>query len=160
MTRCDLQYISARAPTAQAAAVDMPPAPNKSAAKRSCQILYWPPSATCRRAHHVSPSAAPPLRLSPARRHIQWQQCPPPVSLAVGPADATCAAPLSFVMRLMCLGGGVGVQVATDTRLWLYAQMQQIRVSLQELITVATNRAEAEADVLMPGGQRTAPISY
>eukprot|EP00775_Hariotina_reticulata_P011914 gene11914-12058_t len=42
-------------------------------------------------------------------------------------------------------------QVATDTRLWLYAQMQQIRVSLQELITVATNRAEAEADVLMPG---------
>jgi hypothetical protein len=42
--------------------------------------------------------------------------------------------------------------VATDTRLWLYTQLQQIRGSLQELITVATNRAEAEADVLMPGG--------
>jgi argininosuccinate lyase len=43
-------------------------------------------------------------------------------------------------------------QVATDTRLWLYAQLQEIRASLQELIAVATNRAEAEADVLMPGG--------
>lgn len=42
-------------------------------------------------------------------------------------------------------------QVATDTRLWLYSQLIDIRVSLQELITVATNRAEAEADVLMPG---------
>lgn len=47
----------------------------------------------------------------------------------------------------------VCVQVATDTRLWLYSQLIDIRVSLQELITVATNRAEAEADVLMPGGR-------
>jgi hypothetical protein len=44
------------------------------------------------------------------------------------------------------------MQVATDTRLWLYSQLLDIRASLQELISVATNRAEAEADVLMPGG--------
>lgn len=43
-------------------------------------------------------------------------------------------------------------QVATDTRLWLYSQLLDIRSSLQELISVATSRAEAEADVLMPGG--------
>eukprot|EP00878_Enallax_costatus_P011047 GHUV01011539.1.p1 GENE.GHUV01011539.1~~GHUV01011539.1.p1 ORF type:complete len:501 (+),score=129.31 GHUV01011539.1:1634-3136(+) len=42
-------------------------------------------------------------------------------------------------------------QVATDTRLWLYNELLTIRASLQELITVAVNRAEAEADVLMPG---------
>lgn len=42
-------------------------------------------------------------------------------------------------------------QVATDTRLWLYSQLLDIRSSLQELISVATSRAEAEADVLMPG---------
>jgi hypothetical protein len=42
-------------------------------------------------------------------------------------------------------------QVATDTRLWLFSALTEVRGSLQELITVATNRAEAEADVLMPG---------
>jgi argininosuccinate lyase len=41
--------------------------------------------------------------------------------------------------------------VATDTRLWLYGTLQTIRASLQELISVATERAAAEADVLMPG---------
>lgn len=43
------------------------------------------------------------------------------------------------------------LQVATDTRLWLFAALTEVRGSLQELISVATNRAEAEADVLMPG---------
>jgi len=42
-------------------------------------------------------------------------------------------------------------QVATDTRLYLFKQLQVIRDSLQELIRVACDRAEAEADVLMPG---------
>lgn len=42
-------------------------------------------------------------------------------------------------------------QVATDTRLWLYNQLQEIRVSLRELIRVAADRAEAEADIIMPG---------
>mmetsp|Transcript_2445 Transcript_2445/g.6262 ORF Transcript_2445/g.6262 Transcript_2445/m.6262 type:complete len:516 (-) Transcript_2445:347-1894(-) len=42
-------------------------------------------------------------------------------------------------------------QVATDTRLWLHGQMIVIRQALHELIRVAGDRAEAEADVLMPG---------
>ena len=42
-------------------------------------------------------------------------------------------------------------QVATDTRLWLYNQLQLIRAALRELIKVAADRAEAEADVIMPG---------
>lgn len=42
-------------------------------------------------------------------------------------------------------------QVATDTRLWLYGQLQLIRAALHELIQAAADRAEAEADVLMPG---------
>jgi len=42
-------------------------------------------------------------------------------------------------------------QVATDTRLWLYNELQIIRASLHELIGVAADRAEREADVLMPG---------
>ncbi|KAI3432886.1 hypothetical protein D9Q98_010468 [Chlorella vulgaris] len=42
-------------------------------------------------------------------------------------------------------------QVATDTRLWLYGQLQLIRAALRELITAAADRAEAEVDVLMPG---------
>jgi hypothetical protein len=42
-------------------------------------------------------------------------------------------------------------QVATDTRLWLYGQVQLIRGSLRELIAAAADRAEAEVDVLMPG---------
>eukprot|EP00882_Tetradesmus_deserticola_P023374 GHRQ01025435.1.p1 GENE.GHRQ01025435.1~~GHRQ01025435.1.p1 ORF type:complete len:238 (+),score=96.97 GHRQ01025435.1:93-806(+) len=50
-------------------------------------------------------------------------------------------------------------QVATDTRLWLFAALTEVRSSLQELIAVATNRAEAEADVLMPGVQRVLHIA-
>lgn len=42
-------------------------------------------------------------------------------------------------------------QVATDTRLWLYGQLNVIRGALRDLITVAADRAEAEVDVLMPG---------
>jgi argininosuccinate lyase len=42
-------------------------------------------------------------------------------------------------------------QVATDTRLWLYDELQVIRESLRTLIAAAADRAEAEADVLMPG---------
>ena len=42
-------------------------------------------------------------------------------------------------------------QVATDTRLWLYGQLQLVRAALRELIKAAADRAEAEADVLMPG---------
>ncbi len=49
--------------------------------------------------------------------------------------------------------GAHGVQVATDTRLWLYNQLLTIRGALQELIRVAADRAEAEADVLMPGAR-------
>lgn len=44
-------------------------------------------------------------------------------------------------------------QVATDTRLWLHGQLLEIRGLLQELIRVATARAEQEVDVLMPGAQ-------
>ena len=42
-------------------------------------------------------------------------------------------------------------QVATDTRLWLFNQLIQVRNALRELIRVAADRAEAEADVIMPG---------
>jgi len=42
-------------------------------------------------------------------------------------------------------------QVATDTRLYLARRLRILRATLQELIAVATNRAEAEVDVLMPG---------
>lgn len=42
-------------------------------------------------------------------------------------------------------------QVATDTRLYLAKRLQILRACLQELISVAVSRAEAEADVLMPG---------
>jgi argininosuccinate lyase len=42
-------------------------------------------------------------------------------------------------------------QVATDTRLWLYNELRVVRAALRELLRVATDRAEAEADVLMPG---------
>ena len=42
-------------------------------------------------------------------------------------------------------------QVATDTRLWLYGQLQLVRAALRELIEAAADRAEAEVDVLMPG---------
>lgn len=43
------------------------------------------------------------------------------------------------------------LQVATDTRLWLYGQVQMIRGALRELIAAAADRAEAEVDVLLPG---------
>ena len=42
-------------------------------------------------------------------------------------------------------------QVATDTRLWLLAQLVEIKSHLRELIRVAADRAEAEVDVIMPG---------
>ncbi len=41
--------------------------------------------------------------------------------------------------------------MATDTRLWLYGQVQMIRGALRELIAAAADRAEAEVDVLLPG---------
>jgi len=41
--------------------------------------------------------------------------------------------------------------VATDTRLWLVSMVRTLRAALQELIAAAVQRAEAEADVLMPG---------
>lgn len=43
------------------------------------------------------------------------------------------------------------MQVATDTRLWLYRELQEVRRDLQALIRVAAERAQREADVLMPG---------
>nr|QKY14862.1 argininosuccinate lyase (ASL) [Polytomella parva] len=42
-------------------------------------------------------------------------------------------------------------QVATDTRLWLRNQLSVLQRCLRDLILVACDRAEAEADVLMPG---------
>jgi argininosuccinate lyase len=42
-------------------------------------------------------------------------------------------------------------QVATDTRLWLAGAVAELRGCVQELLRVAADRAEAEADVLMPG---------
>ncbi len=42
-------------------------------------------------------------------------------------------------------------QVATDTRLWLYGALGVTRGYLADLIKAAVARAEADADVLMPG---------
>ena len=42
-------------------------------------------------------------------------------------------------------------QVATDTRLWLRAEIAQMQQHLRQLIRVAVDRAEAEIDLLMPG---------
>ena len=42
-------------------------------------------------------------------------------------------------------------QVATDTRMWLRAQLVVLRGYLRELIAVACDRAEREVDVVMPG---------
>lgn len=42
-------------------------------------------------------------------------------------------------------------QVATDTRLWLFRELQGVRGALADLIKAAVARAEAEVDVLMPG---------
>eukprot|EP00210_Caulerpa_lentillifera_P005722 g5471.t1 len=42
-------------------------------------------------------------------------------------------------------------QVATDTRLWLMSEINEIRHELQHLVIVFCNRAESEIEVLMPG---------
>jgi argininosuccinate lyase len=42
-------------------------------------------------------------------------------------------------------------QVVTDYRLWLLKEVGACRSSLRQLIAIACDRAEAEADVLMPG---------
>ena len=42
-------------------------------------------------------------------------------------------------------------QVATDTRLWLYKELQQVQAALHDLIRASVDRAEADVEVLMPG---------
>ncbi len=42
-------------------------------------------------------------------------------------------------------------QIATDVRLWLRGEIAQLRTQLRMLIQVATDRATAEVDLLMPG---------
>ena len=42
-------------------------------------------------------------------------------------------------------------QVATDIRLWLRDEIKTLRGHMVQLIETATNRAEAEVDILMPG---------
>lgn len=42
-------------------------------------------------------------------------------------------------------------QVATDVRLWLRAQIEELQQHLHELIRVAADRSEQEIDILMPG---------
>ena len=42
-------------------------------------------------------------------------------------------------------------QIATDVRLWLRAEIAELRRHLHQLIAVAVNRAEAEIDLLLPG---------
>lgn len=42
-------------------------------------------------------------------------------------------------------------QVATDVRLWLRREIQELRAHLHELISVTTARAAEEIDILMPG---------
>ena len=54
-------------------------------------------------------------------------------------------------------------QVATDTRLWLMAEMDEILIILKDLIKTTVKRAEAEIDVLMPGYthlQKAQPIRW
>lgn len=41
--------------------------------------------------------------------------------------------------------------MATDTRLWLYKELQLVQASLHDLIRASVERAEADVDVLMPG---------
>ncbi len=43
------------------------------------------------------------------------------------------------------------LQVATDTRLWLYGALQDTRGYLADLIKAAISRAEEDVDVIMPG---------
>lgn len=64
----------------------------------------------------------------------------------VCPSPAAPCSPPPLPHPCRCL-----LQVATDTRLWLYGQLQLIRAALRELIAAAADRAEAEVDVLMPG---------
>ena len=42
-------------------------------------------------------------------------------------------------------------QVATDTRLWLYKELQLVQAALHDLIRASVDRAEADVEVLMPG---------
>lgn len=42
-------------------------------------------------------------------------------------------------------------QIATDVRLWLRAEIAELRQHLRQLISVAVERAAAEIDILMPG---------
>ena len=42
-------------------------------------------------------------------------------------------------------------QVATDTRLWLHKELQQVQAALHDLIRASVDRAEADVEVLMPG---------
>ncbi|GBG28213.1 Argininosuccinate lyase [Hondaea fermentalgiana] len=42
-------------------------------------------------------------------------------------------------------------QVATDVRLWLKAQVKDLQQELVQLMRTATNRAEAEVDIIFPG---------
>lgn len=42
-------------------------------------------------------------------------------------------------------------QVATDMRLWLLDEVDEINAGLKALISVLTERADKEQDVLMPG---------
>ena len=50
-------------------------------------------------------------------------------------------------MSSFCLN----LQVATDTRLWLYGALQDTRGYLADLIKTAITRAELDVDVVMPG---------
>ena len=43
------------------------------------------------------------------------------------------------------------MQVVTDTRLWLYKQLQLIQSSLHDLIRASVARSEQDVDVIMPG---------
>ena len=55
------------------------------------------------------------------------------------------------VSGFQILGFDLEPQVATDTRLWLYGALRETRGYLADLIKAAVARAEADADVLMPG---------
>ena len=51
-------------------------------------------------------------------------------------------------------------QVATDMRLWLLDEVGEITAALRGLITVITERADREQDVLMPGYTHLQVRSY
>ena len=53
---------------------------------------------------------------------------------------------------LQCVSSScLNLQVATDTRLWLYGALQDTRGYLADLIKTAITRAELDVDVVMPG---------